>query len=122
MLEGIVISSRILAFAWPLALPFVLPFRWSGVLLAPVSAATVTFADGCGSEPKSLALAASSFAETGITAMELALNGAAEIAQRVEGRAAARNYCLRFSNEDIRAIGVTMFIQAMREGGIRWQQ
>jgi hypothetical protein len=58
----------------------------------------------------------------GITAMELALNGAAEIAQRVEGRAAARSYSLRFSNEDIRAIAVTIFIQAMREAGVRWQQ
>lgn len=59
---------------------------------------------------------------SGITAMELALNGAAEIAQRVEGRAAARSYSLRFSNEDIRAMAVTIFIQAMRDGGMRWQQ
>jgi hypothetical protein len=58
----------------------------------------------------------------GITAMELALNGAAEIAHRVEGRAAAQNYSLRFSAEDVRAIGLTIFIQAMREGGVRWQQ
>jgi hypothetical protein len=58
----------------------------------------------------------------GITAMELALNGAAEIALRVEGRAAARSYSLRFSNEDIRAIAVTIFIQAMRGAGVRWQQ
>jgi hypothetical protein len=58
----------------------------------------------------------------GITAMEMALNGAAEIAQRVEGRAASKNYSLRFSNEDIRAIALTIFIQAMREGGVRWQQ
>ena len=58
----------------------------------------------------------------GITAMEMALNGAAEIAQRVEGRAAANSYSLRFSNEDIRAIALTIFIQAMREGGARWQQ
>jgi hypothetical protein len=58
----------------------------------------------------------------GITAMELALNGAAEIARRVEGRAAANSYSLRFSNEDIRAIALTIFIQTMREGGVRWQQ
>jgi hypothetical protein len=58
----------------------------------------------------------------GITAMELAVNGAAEIAQRVEGRAASKNYSLRFSNEDIRAIALTIFIQALREGGARWQQ
>jgi hypothetical protein len=58
----------------------------------------------------------------GITAMELALNSAAEIAQRVEGRAAAKSYSLRFSSEDIRAIGLTIFIQATREAGVRWQQ
>lgn len=58
----------------------------------------------------------------GIRAMELALNGAFEIAQRLEARAALRNYPLRFSNDDIRAIGVTLFIQAMRDGGVRWAQ
>ena len=58
----------------------------------------------------------------GITAMELALNGAVEIAQRVEGRAAGKSYSLRFGSEDIRAIGVSIFIQAMRDGGVRWQQ
>ena len=68
------------------------------------------------------ALMPSAITGAGITAMELALNGAAEIAQRVEGRAAAKNYCLRFSSEDIRAIGLTIFIQAMREGGARWRQ
>jgi hypothetical protein len=57
-----------------------------------------------------------------ITAMEIALNGAAEIAQRVESRAAAKNYSLRFSNEDVRAIALTIFIQATRDGGVRWQQ
>jgi hypothetical protein len=51
----------------------------------------------------------------GITAMELAMSGAAEIAQRVESRARLRNYSLQFNSEDIRAIGLTMFIQAMRE-------
>jgi hypothetical protein len=56
----------------------------------------------------------------GITAVELALNGASEIAQRVEARAAAKSYSLRFSSEDIRAIGLIIFIQVMREG--RWQQ
>ncbi len=54
--------------------------------------------------------------------MEEALNGAALIAQRVETQASARSYCLRFSSEDIRAIGLTMFIQSAREGGARWQQ
>ena len=53
----------------------------------------------------------------GITAMELAMSGAAEIAQRVESRARIRNYSLQFTSEDIRAIGLTMFIQAMRELG-----
>jgi hypothetical protein len=51
----------------------------------------------------------------GITAMELAMSGAAEVAQRVESRARMRNYSLQFTSEDIRAIGLTMFIQAMRE-------
>jgi hypothetical protein len=47
--------------------------------------------------------------------MELAMSGAAEVAQRVESRARIRNYSLQFTSEDIRAIGLTMFIQAMRE-------
>lgn len=58
----------------------------------------------------------------GITAMELAMSGAAEIAQRVESRARMRNYPLQFNSEDIRAIGLTMFIQAMRERGVTWDQ
>jgi hypothetical protein len=58
----------------------------------------------------------------GITAMELAMSGAAEIAQRVESRARIRNYSLQFNSEDIRAIGLTMFIQAMRERGVTWDQ
>jgi hypothetical protein len=58
----------------------------------------------------------------GITAMELAMSGAAEIAQRVESRARIRNYSLQFTSEDIRAIGLTMFIQAMRERGVTWDQ
>jgi len=61
-------------------------------------------------------------AGAGITCMELAMNGAAEIAQRVESRARLRNYSLQFSSEDIRAIGLTMFIQAMRERGVTWDQ
>ncbi len=58
----------------------------------------------------------------GITAMELAMSGAAEVAQRVESRARMRNYSLQFTSEDIRAIGLTMFIQAMRERGVTWDQ
>jgi hypothetical protein len=58
----------------------------------------------------------------GITAMELAMSGATEIAQRVESRARMRNYSLQFTSEDIRAIGLTMFIQAMRERGVTWDQ
>ncbi len=57
----------------------------------------------------------------GVTVMEVAMNAAAEVAQRVEQRAALRNYSLRFSSEDIRAIGLTIFIQASREGGVRWE-
>jgi hypothetical protein len=75
-----------------------------------------------GSAEKALTVIPNAITGAGITAMELALNGATEIAQRVEGRAASKNYSLRFSNEDIRAIALTIFIQAMREGGVRWQQ
>ncbi len=57
----------------------------------------------------------------GVTVMEVAMNAAAEVAQRVENRAALRNYSLHFTSEDIRAIGLTMFIQASRDGGVRWE-
>ncbi len=57
----------------------------------------------------------------GVTVMEVAINAAAEVAQRVEQRAALRNHSLRFTSEDIRAIGLTMFIQAGREGGLKWE-
>ncbi len=57
----------------------------------------------------------------GVTVMEVALNAAAEVAQRVENRAALRSYSLHFTSEDIRAIGLTMFIQASRDGGVRWE-
>jgi len=52
--------------------------------------------------------------------METAMNAAAEIARRVESRAALSNQPLQFTSEDVRAIGLTMFIQAMREGNVRW--
>jgi hypothetical protein len=54
--------------------------------------------------------------------MELAMSGAAEVAQRVESRARMRNYSLKFTSEDIRAMGLTMFIQAMRERGVTWDR
>ena len=57
----------------------------------------------------------------GVTVMEVAMNAAAEVAQRVESRAALRNYSVHFTSEDIRAIGLTMFIQASRDGGVRWE-
>jgi hypothetical protein len=53
--------------------------------------------------------------------MEVAMNAAAEIAERVQKRAALRNSDLQFTSEDVRAIGLTMFIQASREGGPRWE-
>jgi hypothetical protein len=59
---------------------------------------------------------------SGVPALEHALTTAIEIAQRVEGLAASRNYSLRFSSEDIRAMAVSMFIQLTRDGGVRWQQ
>ncbi len=57
----------------------------------------------------------------GVTVMEVALAAASEVAQRVERRAALRNFSLHFTSEDIRAIGLTMFIQASRDGGVRWE-
>jgi hypothetical protein len=57
----------------------------------------------------------------GVTVMETAMNAAAEVAQRVENRAALRNQALHFTSEDVRAIGLTMFIQASREGAVRWE-
>jgi hypothetical protein len=59
---------------------------------------------------------------SGLTAMEHALITAIEIAQRIEALAGSRNYSLRFTSEDIRAIAVSMFIQLTRDGGMRWQQ
>jgi hypothetical protein len=56
------------------------------------------------------------------TLLPVPMSGAAEIAQRVESRARMRNYTLQFNSEDIRAIGLTMFIQAMRERGVTWDQ
>jgi hypothetical protein len=69
-----------------------------------------------------LALIPAAITHAGISAMEIALNGATDLAQRVEMRAASKHYSVRFSGEDIRAIGLTVFIQAMRDGGVRWQQ
>ena len=40
----------------------------------------------------------------------------------VESRARMRNYSLQFTSEDIRAIGLTVFIQAMYERGVTWDQ
>jgi hypothetical protein len=78
-------------------------------------------ANGSNGGPR-LELVATTVTAAGISAMEIALNGATELAQRVESRAASKNYSVRFSGEDIRAIGLTIFIQAMRDGGVRWQQ
>ena len=56
----------------------------------------------------------------GRSPMEIALSEAVSIARKVEAEAAAENYLIRFTNEDIRAIGVTIFIQMSRDGGSRW--
>ena len=58
---------------------------------------------------------------TAVTVMETALNAAVDIAQRVEHRASLNRRGLQFKSDDIRAIGLTMFIQAMRDGGVRWE-
>ena len=58
----------------------------------------------------------------GITAMDVGHERGGEVAQRVESRALMRNDSLQFTIEDIRAIGLTMFIQAMRERGVTWDQ
>jgi hypothetical protein len=54
--------------------------------------------------------------------MELSMNAAVEIAQRVEQRAALRDQAIHFTSEDVRAIALTMFIQTSREGGLGWSQ
>ena len=54
--------------------------------------------------------------------MELSMNAAVEIAQRVEQRAALRSQPIHFTSEDVRAIALTMFIQSSREGGLGWSQ
>jgi hypothetical protein len=51
--------------------------------------------------------------------MDQTLKAAVEIAQAAEAHATARNYSLRFTSEDIRAIGLSLFIQTAREGGTR---
>ncbi len=58
---------------------------------------------------------------SGVKLMEASMNAASEIAQRVEHCAAVRRYSLHFTSEDVRAIGLTMFIQAAREGGFHGQ-
>jgi hypothetical protein len=66
----------------------------------------------------------------GISALEISRNGcfsdmdqtlmaAVEIAQHAEAHAATHNYSLRFTSEDVRAIGLSLFIARTREGGTR---
>lgn len=57
-----------------------------------------------------------------LSMMERALSGAVEIARSVESCSALRDHSVQFTSEDIRAIGLTLYIQAAREGGVRWQQ
>ena len=57
-----------------------------------------------------------------VVCMELSMNAAVEIAQRVEQRATMRNQPIHFTSEDVRAIALTMFIQSSREGGLGWSQ
>jgi hypothetical protein len=56
-----------------------------------------------------------------VAIMETALNAAAEIVQRVASRAAFNNQPLQFTSEDVRAIGLTIYIQAMRDGSAPWR-
>jgi len=51
--------------------------------------------------------------------MDQTLRAAVEIAQRAEAHATALNYSLRFTSEDVRCIGLSLFIQRTREGGTR---
>jgi hypothetical protein len=51
--------------------------------------------------------------------MDQTLMAAVDIAQHAEAHATARNYSLRFTSEDVRAIGLSLFIARTREGGIR---
>jgi len=56
----------------------------------------------------------------GVPAMELALEEAVAIARRIEARAAAENYYLRFNSNDIRSMGVSIFIQMSRDEASKW--
>ncbi len=56
----------------------------------------------------------------GMPAMEVALDEAVAIARRVEAKAAAENYYLRFNASDIRSMGVSIFIQISREENAKW--
>jgi hypothetical protein len=55
--------------------------------------------------------------------LELSLCAAVDGAAKAETYAKERNYSLRFTSEDIRAIALTLYIQGAREAGTsRWQQ
>ncbi len=50
-----------------------------------------------------------------------ALIGAVDIAIATERYAAEAGWSLRFSSEDVRVIGLSIFIQHARDGGVKWQ-
>jgi hypothetical protein len=50
-----------------------------------------------------------------------ALIGAVDIAIATERYAADAGWSLRFSSEDVRAIGLSVFIQHARNGGVKWE-
>ena len=50
-----------------------------------------------------------------------ALIGAVDIAIATERYAADAGWSLRFSSEDVRAIGLSIFIQHARNGGVKWE-
>jgi hypothetical protein len=50
-----------------------------------------------------------------------ALIGAVDIAMATERYAADAGWSLRFSSDDVRAIGLSIFIQHARNGGVKWE-
>lgn len=61
-------------------------------------------------------------AGAGVTLLKLSLRAAVDAALDAEGYAKDRNYSIRFTSEDLRAMALSLYIQGAREGGGRWAQ
>lgn len=55
-----------------------------------------------------------------LSPLENSLQEAISAAQMAETFAKSRSYAIRFTSEDIRAMALTLYIQAAKEGGNRW--